>query len=62
MADTTKCDFCGKDIDNKNERVINGEFYEDIVDGFAEGRRDLPDITICKDCFEDSILKKLSNK
>lgn len=58
MNRKTNCDFCGKELDEKNDRVINGEFYEDISEGFAEGREDLPDITICADCYESSILAK----
>ena len=53
-----KCNFCGKVLDEKNERVISGEFYEDISEGFAEGREDLPDITICADCYESQIIAK----
>lgn len=58
MNENIKCDFCGRDIDEKNERVINGEFYEDISEGFAEGRQDLPDITLCASCYEDNIVAK----
>lgn len=53
------CDFCGKELDEKNDRVINAEFYEDISEGFAEGREDLKDISICADCFESQIVSKI---
>lgn len=58
MIGKTKCNFCGTELDLKDDRVINGEFYEDISSGFAEGREDLPDITLCADCYKKSIVKK----
>lgn len=56
MAQIQKCSFCGRELDEKNERVISGEFYEDISEGFAEGREDLPDITLCADCYDAKIV------
>ena len=45
-------------INEAIESVMRGEFYEDISEGFAEGRQDLPDITICADCYESEIVSK----
>ncbi|MDO5427123.1 MAG: hypothetical protein Q4F54_05595 [Coriobacteriia bacterium] len=58
MAEKVHCNFCGKELDVKDDRVISGEFYEDISEGFAEGRQDLPDITLCADCYESNIVSK----
>lgn len=54
-----KCHFCGREIDAENERVISGDFYEDISEGFAEGRQQLKDLILCAECFEKDILGKL---
>lgn len=59
MGKKVNCNFCGKELDEKDDRVINGEFYEDISEGFAEGREDLPDVVLCADCYESQILSKI---
>lgn len=58
MNDYT-CAFCGRQLNPKEDRIIMCEIDEEISDGFAGGRVDLPDFTLCADCYKEKIEKNL---
>lgn len=50
------CSFCGKELSDEDDRIIFGNFFEEIAHDI--GRIDYPDIFLCSDCYQRFIKNK----